>query len=89
MDGRRIEPAAAPPEQHRPRGAGARGALDRALSALPPKQRAPIHLRYIEERSYEEIAEALDAPVGTVKTNIYRGLKRMRELIGGNLDDYL
>jgi RNA polymerase sigma-70 factor (ECF subfamily) len=63
--------------------------LDRNLSQLPLKFKLPIHLFYVEELSYKEIAEALQIPIGTVKTNLFRGLRKLREIIGGELDAYL
>jgi DNA-directed RNA polymerase specialized sigma24 family protein len=32
----------------------------------------------VHELSYEEVAEALDLPIGTVKSNVHRGLKLLR-----------
>jgi RNA polymerase sigma-70 factor (ECF subfamily) len=55
-----------------------RGTLEARLERLPPKYKAPIQLFYFEGFSYEDIAEALDIPVGTVKTHLFRGLKRLR-----------
>ena len=49
----------------------------------------PIALFYIEDMSYKDIAECLGMPIGTVKTNLYRGLRRMRDLLGGDLDAFL
>lgn len=43
-----------------------------AINALPEKYRRVIQLRHAEERSYEEIAQMLDLPIGTVKAHIFR-----------------
>jgi len=51
--------------------------LRRAISDLPEKYRRVIALRHVEERSYEEIAEILKLPIGTVKAHIFRA----RELL--------
>lgn len=42
------------------------------LDILPEKYRMPFFLRYVEDRSYEEIAELTKLPLGTVKTYIHR-----------------
>ena len=50
------------------------------LHALPIQYREVLTLFYAEERSYEEIARALDMPLGTVKTHIHRGRKMLAQL---------
>jgi RNA polymerase sigma-70 factor (ECF subfamily) len=50
------------------------------LHALPVQYRQVLTLFYAEERSYEEIARALDMPLGTVKTHIHRGRKMLAQL---------
>ncbi len=57
-----------------------RDALIGALRQLPPQQRAVVVLRYWEQLSEAETAEALGCTDGTVKAAASRGLKRMREL---------
>lgn len=49
------------------------GAIDEALASLPPVYRSALIMRHREGLSYEEIAEALDMPIGTVKARIHRG----------------
>lgn len=53
--------------------------IERALDRLPMKYRLPIIMFYFEEQRYREIAAALEVPVGTVKTNLYRGLRALKE----------
>ena len=53
------------------------------LHALPIQYRQVLTLFYAEERSYEEIARALDMPLGTVKTHIHRGRKMLAQLYAG------
>ncbi len=60
-----------------------RGSLDARLDRLPPKYKAPIQLFYFEGFTYEDIAAALNIPIGTVKTHLFRGLKRLREDMQG------
>ena len=52
--------------------------LEAALLRLPRHQRAPIVLRFIEDLSYEEIATVLGCPIGTVKSHVHRGTRRLR-----------
>ncbi len=52
--------------------------LEAALLRLPRHQRAPIVLRFIEDLSYQEIATVLGCPVGTVKSHVHRGTRRLR-----------
>jgi RNA polymerase sigma-70 factor (ECF subfamily) len=54
-------------------------AIEQAVAKLRPDYRACILLRHVEGRAYEEIAEALDLPLGTVKTYIHRARLELRE----------
>jgi RNA polymerase sigma-70 factor (sigma-E family) len=54
--------------------------LMRALAALPPRQRSVLVLRYFNDLPDAEIADALGCSVGTVKSQVSRGLARLREL---------
>ncbi len=56
--------------------------LAAALHALPPRYRAPVILRHVIGLSYDEIAEALDQPPGTAKSNVHRGIQLLREQLG-------
>ena len=49
-----------------------RAILQEAIQALPDKYRNVIRLRHMEELSYQEIAEQLDLPIGTVKAHLFR-----------------
>jgi RNA polymerase sigma-70 factor, ECF subfamily len=56
--------------------------LEALISGLPEQYRAAVNCYYFEELSYREIAELLNQPVGTVKSNVHRGtqlLRKMRE----------
>lgn len=53
--------------------------LDRALAALTPRQRATVVLRYYEDLTERETAEALGVSVGTVKSQAHLALRRLRE----------
>ena len=54
-------------------------AIEQAVAKLRPEYRSCILLRHVEGRAYEEIAEALDLPLGTVKTYIHRARLELRE----------
>jgi RNA polymerase sigma-70 factor, ECF subfamily len=54
-------------------------AVEFAFRRLPPKLQVVATLALIEERSYEEIAEALDLPVGTIKSRVFRARLALRK----------
>ena len=56
-------------------------AIEKAIAKLRPEYRSCILLRHVEGRSYEEIAAALDLPLGTVKTYIHRARHQLREAL--------
>jgi len=62
-------------------------AIELAIGKLRPEYRACILLRHVEGRAYEEIAETLDLPLGTVKTYIHRARLELRDLLGHLKDD--
>jgi RNA polymerase sigma-70 factor (ECF subfamily) len=53
----------------------------RLLAQLGEPYRAAVSLFYLEERSYKEIAETLEVPIGTVRSRLSRGLEQLQELI--------
>lgn len=57
--------------------------IHEALDLLPEKYRMVIEMRHMEEKSYQEISEELDLPLGTVKAHIFRA----RELLYKYLKD--
>jgi RNA polymerase sigma-70 factor (ECF subfamily) len=57
--------------------------VDSALRILPERQRAIFVLRHYEELSLQEIAQALDMSLGTVKSSLHRALARLRERLQG------
>ncbi|WP_395656651.1 SigE family RNA polymerase sigma factor [Nocardioides sp.] len=57
-------------------------ALLAALATLPPRQRAVLVLRYFEDLSVQEAADALGCSVGTVKSHASRGLEQLRRTPG-------
>ncbi|MEU1627418.1 SigE family RNA polymerase sigma factor [Streptomyces sp. NPDC020096] len=61
------------------RGTELRAVLWQALAKLPETQRTMLVLRYYEGRTDPEIAEILGISVGTVKSSIWRSLRRLRD----------
>lgn len=59
-----------------------------ALGRLPVKDRAVIVLRYWEDRSIEETADAMNASSAAVRTRCVRALARLRELLGEDIGEY-
>jgi len=53
------------------------------VSRLPDGQREALVLRFSEHLRYEEIATAMDCPLGTVKSRIFHGLAALREMLNG------
>ncbi len=76
-------------EQDTPEGLAQRDEVERvifeAIDALPEDLRTAITLRELEGLSYEEIAQAMECPVGTVRSRIFRARdaidKRLRPLV--------
>jgi RNA polymerase sigma-70 factor, ECF subfamily len=56
-------------------------AIEQAIATLRPLYRSCILLRHVDGRSYEEIAQMLDLPLGTVKTYIHRARHELREAL--------
>lgn len=61
--------------------------VQKALAQLPPEQREPIVLAYFEGLSQTEIAAGLNIPLGTIKTRMRLGMRKLRNLLknSGNL----
>ena len=68
---------------------GIRSTVNAAIESLPEDLRNAIVLRELEGMSYEEIAAAMDCPVGTVRSRIFRAREaidnRLREVFDGGL----
>jgi RNA polymerase sigma-70 factor (ECF subfamily) len=61
--------------------------VQRALVKLPPEYREAVVLRDLQGRSYEEIADILDIPAGTVRSRIHRGREALRQLLESYVND--
>lgn len=57
------------------------GEIEAAINRLRPEYRSCILLRHVEGRAYEEIAEILGLPLGTVKTYIHRARNELRVML--------
>jgi RNA polymerase sigma factor (sigma-70 family) len=60
------------------------GRMHEALGDLPEGYRRPLLLHIVGGLSYEELAADLRCTVGNARVKVHRGLKRLRELLGGN-----
>ncbi len=58
--------------------------LEKALACLPPDARFLIAGHYLQGIRYEDLADALNVPLGTVKTHLHRAKRRLRELLEGD-----
>ncbi len=56
-------------------------AIETAMDKLPPRYREIVALRYQEGLAYQEIAEILELPMGTVKTHIHRARHAMADTL--------
>src|SRR3954464_11383409 len=56
--------------------------IEAAIAKLRPEYRACIILRHVEDYSYDEIAEIVKLPLGTVKTYIHRARQELRQYLG-------
>lgn len=64
--------------------------LEAGLKALPEEYRTVLVLREVHQQSYDEIAEILSLELGTVKSRISRGRKRLRKFLleSGNFSEF-
>lgn len=67
-------PAPASKETHR-----CRSELAAVLTVLPDEQREVLLMRFVDDMTLQEIATALNIPVGTVKSRLHHALKRLRQ----------
>ena len=62
-----------------------RDRLEKAMARLPANYRLLVASHYLDEVKYEDLAEALEIPVGTVKTHLHRAKKQLRALLETDL----
>ena len=61
--------------------------LRRIVDQLKPKYRDLVKLRYFKEYSYEEVAQELDLPLGTVKAQLHRSREQLFKIMSGVKDN--
>lgn len=76
---RTLEPADLGLRGGRDPDVGRRLDVERAIARLPERARAAIVLYAVEGYTYEEVAEAMDVAIGTVKAHIHRGRRLLLE----------
>jgi RNA polymerase sigma-70 factor (ECF subfamily) len=82
---RRLVPLDTLPEQAGPRReeeCETREDVRTALAELSPELRSAVLLKYFEELSYDEMAQALNCPKGTIASRLHRGLKLLARRLG-------
>ncbi|MCK5033806.1 MAG: sigma-70 family RNA polymerase sigma factor [Calditrichia bacterium] len=62
--------------------------IKKAIDSLPKKYNEAIVLRHMKEKSYEEIAEMLNLPLGTVKARIFRAREMLNKALKEKLSGY-
>ncbi|MCG9895143.1 MAG: sigma-70 family RNA polymerase sigma factor [Fimbriimonadaceae bacterium] len=82
---REIEDDAPTPDVEAERNAR-ETAITEALQHLPEYQKAMLIMYHVEALSYEEIAEALDLPIGTVKSRLNRARMALRQQLSGQTE---
>ncbi|MFI3323828.1 MAG: RNA polymerase sigma factor [Rikenellaceae bacterium] len=65
----------------------AQALLQKAILALPDKQRVAFNLRYFEEMNYEQIAQVTGASVATLKTNYHYAQTKIKEYLLNNMEE--
>ncbi|MDA0682213.1 MAG: sigma-70 family RNA polymerase sigma factor [Bacteroidetes bacterium] len=60
--------------------------LRQIVDQLKPVYRDLVKMRYFKELSYEEIAETLDIPIGTVKAQLHRSREQLFKILSGSRD---
>lgn len=71
-------PDGKPNPRHRTEAGQKEAIVSRALGGLKPDKRAAIALRYFEGMTYQEIAQVMSRPEGTVKSLVFRALEELR-----------
>lgn len=63
-----------------------RRTIERAIAELPEDMRSAVVLRDVQGFSYDEIAEILEANIGTIKSRISRGREKLRHILRENAE---
>jgi RNA polymerase sigma-70 factor, ECF subfamily len=67
-------------------GSELKAVLDRAIQALPGDLRTALTLRELEDLSYEDIADVMGCPVGTVRSRIFRAREAVDKQVRAQMD---
>ncbi len=59
--------------------------LEKAIRQLPAQYRLLIAAHYLEGVQYEDLADAMNLPLGTVKTQLHRAKRQLRQILEGDL----
>lgn len=87
---RREQVVAAPPDSPAPGDADLdHTRLLAALAALPPRMRAAVVLRHVDDLSVEDAAAALGCSTGTVKSQTARALAKLRDALGAPTEPFV
>ena len=62
--------------------------IDDEVRQLPPAQRAEVQLVIVEQFSYQDAAETLGVPIGTVRSRLSRARARLSDVLGHHLDGH-
>jgi len=84
-----VETPAGPAPAHSAERHELRSALETMVSELDEPYRSIVIMREIQDRSYNEIAEAMEIPLGTVKVYLHRARRRLRERVRKELGNDL
>lgn len=60
--------------------------MQKLVARLPTKYRKLVTMRYFEERAYQEIAEELELPIGTVKAQLHRARELLYDMVKNQKD---
>jgi RNA polymerase sigma-70 factor (ECF subfamily) len=77
-----VEPRGGPDRDHGETALVDR--LDELVQRLPAIYRTIIELRYKQQLAYEEVAEVLDVPLGTVKARLHRAHRHLKDLLAAS-----
>jgi RNA polymerase sigma-70 factor (ECF subfamily) len=88
VEGSTAHPNAAPDPETAARGKELAALVSKAIGKLNPRLSVVVVLRYTEGLGYEEIADVLEVPLGTVKSRLNRAHAALEADLGPVLDDY-
>jgi RNA polymerase sigma-70 factor (ECF subfamily) len=81
-----LAPAGNPTPEATAHAGELREQIQRALSTLKEPYRSIVILREVQDQKYEQICEAMDLPLNTVKSYLHRGRRMLREKLRGMVD---